>query len=75
MTPSIERQLYLSLKSAMCRCQFERDKLGVPVWSGVPLGRVQIFKCTRCVAVDEYEATHDDDGNPQANESIQTGDE
>ena len=56
---TLERQLYLSLKGQPCRCQYERDKRGVPIWEGIPLARKLISRCTRCVAVEDYEATHD----------------
>jgi len=57
--PELMHRLYLALKTwGQCGCQFARDKRGVPVFGGVPLDRVRISKCSRCAAMQEYEATH-----------------
>jgi hypothetical protein len=65
----LERQLYLSLRSQGCRCQYKRDKAGVPVWEGAPLARVRVSQCTRCRAVEEYEAAHNAPEDQQTGEA------
>ncbi len=57
----LTRQLYLALKAMPCRCAYERNAQGVPLWtkeSGGKLTRRLIQQCSRCQAVDEYEARY-----------------
>jgi hypothetical protein len=53
MTPSQEvaHQLYLALKIAPCRCQMK----GAEKWH-LQAQREVATKCSRCVALDAYEA-------------------
>lgn len=60
---ALERQLYLSLKAMPCRCAYARNPRGVPVWEGVPAARVLVKRCSRCAAVESYEAAHGDGEN------------
>lgn len=52
-------RLYLALKAFPCRCAYERNTKGVPLWSpvdgGVGIERRLISKCSRCTATEEYE--------------------
>ena len=54
----IER-MYLTLKSsAPCRCQYERNSAGVPVWfknEDGGIGRKLILQCSPCRVIEEYE--------------------
>jgi hypothetical protein len=60
---ALETQLYRSLKAMPCRCEFKRDRKGVPVWEGAPLARARISRCSRCVGVEEYESRYQQEIN------------
>lgn len=45
-----------ALRAFPCRCDFLRNKKGVPIWQGIPLERVRVTQCTRCHALEEYDA-------------------
>jgi hypothetical protein len=55
---ALAAQLYPAAKSAGCRCEYERNGAGVPVWYPAEGGleRRLIQRCSRCVAILAYEA-------------------
>lgn len=53
--PSLALSLYTSLKAYPCRCEYARSN-GVALWQGVPLERVLISTCSRCAALEAFEA-------------------
>lgn len=58
----IADRLYASLKSMPCRCQYERNSAGVPLWTGVPIERRLVHHCSKCKAMDMYEAAIEVEG-------------
>lgn len=52
---ALAEELYLPLKVSPCRCQYERNAAGVPLWSGEPIERRRTYHCGRCKALDAYE--------------------
>lgn len=58
--PAIAHQLYREVTLALCRCQFERTRSGVPIWKPIPDGqgisRTLIVRCSNCAARNAYEA-------------------
>ena len=51
--------LYGSVRTAGCRCEFERNRAGVPLWfpnDAGGIGRKLVKRCSRCVALDLYQA-------------------
>lgn len=51
-------KLYASLRVMPCRCEYLRNGLGVPIWSGNPLQRTLTKMCSRHVACNEFEAQY-----------------
>lgn len=57
MTPEpLLLQMYLALHAMPCRCVYERNALGVPVWVGND--RVLVEQCSRHKATDAFEALY-----------------
>ena len=58
---AIAALLYSVAKTAGDRCEYERNAAGVPIWYLNPesnqLERKLITKCSRCIALESYEAT------------------
>ena len=54
---SIADALSIVVRSAGCRCEFERNASGVPVWfpnEGGGIGRKLTHLCSRCAAIAAY---------------------
>jgi hypothetical protein len=54
----IAHALYLTARTAGCRCEYERNGSGVPVWfkdDAGGIGRKLIKQCSRCVGIESYE--------------------
>lgn len=55
----IAAQLYAVAKTAGCRCDYERNGMGVPTWYINPetntLERKLVAECSRCKALAVYE--------------------
>lgn len=59
LNTELVHRMYLALKAwGQCGCQFARDKRGVPTYSGIPIERTRISKCSLCASIEEYEATY-----------------
>jgi hypothetical protein len=59
---AIAAALYPAAKSAGCRCEYERNGAGVPVWypnEAGGIGRKLIKRCSRCLALEAYEVATD----------------
>jgi len=56
---AIAAQLYPIARLAGCRCEYERNAAGVPVWypaEGGGIERRLLKRCSKCEAVAAYEA-------------------
>jgi len=58
--PELTHRMYLMIKASQCRCEYERNAAGVPVWyasaDGSGLVRKLIKLCSRCELIADYEA-------------------
>lgn len=55
---AIADALYLAARTAGDRCEYERNRAGVPLWfqnSAGGIGRKLITRCSRCTALNMYE--------------------
>jgi hypothetical protein len=46
-------------RNAGCRCDYERNSAGIPMWfpvEGGGIARKLIRRCSKCIAVDVYDA-------------------
>jgi hypothetical protein len=61
MADVITAEHYQLARIAGCRCSYERNSSGVPVWypnEAGGIGRRLIKQCSRCHAIELFEAAH-----------------
>jgi hypothetical protein len=56
---AVAEALYPVARISGCRCDYERNAAGVPIWfknDAGGIGRRLLKRCSRCVALDLFEA-------------------